>query len=202
MPFQLRIISGGTSSICPSTSTTLTASGGTTYLWSSGATTASITVSPTITTTYSVTVTLNGCTATASRTVTVTPCGSVGNYVWIDTNNDGLQNEAVSSGLNGIEVQLWSPGANGVIGGGDDVWIATTLTANNGGNPGFYNFNINTTGNYFIKFPITTTDGRVLTTANTTATTDNNSDANSISGFSPIFNINVAGTGTARYTRN
>ena len=43
-------------SICSGESTTLTASGGSTYLWSTGATTASITVSPAATQTYTVTV--------------------------------------------------------------------------------------------------------------------------------------------------
>jgi hypothetical protein len=42
-------------SICNGSSTTLTATGGSTYLWSTGATTASISVSPTTTTTYTVT---------------------------------------------------------------------------------------------------------------------------------------------------
>ncbi len=42
--------------ICDGDGTTLTASGGNTYLWSTGATTASINVSPTNTTTYTVTV--------------------------------------------------------------------------------------------------------------------------------------------------
>jgi hypothetical protein len=53
---------------------TLTATGGGTYLWSTGATTPSITVTPMVTTTYRVTVTnANGCTATASREITVEP---------------------------------------------------------------------------------------------------------------------------------
>jgi subtilisin-like proprotein convertase family protein len=47
--------------ICPGQSTTLVASGGGTYLWSNGATTASTTVNPTINTTYTVTVTSAGC---------------------------------------------------------------------------------------------------------------------------------------------
>ncbi|MCC6282202.1 MAG: hypothetical protein IT262_16485, partial [Saprospiraceae bacterium] len=64
----------GTNSICNGQSTTLTATGGGTYLWSTGATAATITVNPTTTTTYTVTVTgALGCTTTATRTVTVLP---------------------------------------------------------------------------------------------------------------------------------
>ena len=47
--------------ICPEQTTTLTASGGDTYLWSTGATTANLVVEPAVTTTYSVTVTSAGC---------------------------------------------------------------------------------------------------------------------------------------------
>ena len=61
----------GTATICSGSSTTLTASGGGTYAWSSGETTAAITKSPTSNTTYTVTVTSGGCTAVASRLVTV-----------------------------------------------------------------------------------------------------------------------------------
>lgn len=54
----------GTNTICAGGSTTLTASGGGTYLWNTGATTAPIIVSPASTTSYSVTVTnASGCTA-------------------------------------------------------------------------------------------------------------------------------------------
>jgi hypothetical protein len=53
-------------------STTLTASGSSSYSWNTGATSASITVSPSSTTTYTVTGTTTGCIATgATRTVTV-----------------------------------------------------------------------------------------------------------------------------------
>lgn len=62
----------GNNTICIGQSTTLTASGGTGYLWSSGETTAAITKSPTSNTTYTVTVTgSNTCTNTSTRTVTV-----------------------------------------------------------------------------------------------------------------------------------
>ena len=64
----------GNTSICQGQSTMLTAGGGGTYSWNTGATTAAITVNPAVTTTYTVTVTgAGGCTATLSQTVTVNP---------------------------------------------------------------------------------------------------------------------------------
>ncbi len=59
--------------ICLGDSTTLTAFGGSTYLWGNGSTNASITVSPTTPTSYSVTVTSGSCNATASALVSVVP---------------------------------------------------------------------------------------------------------------------------------
>lgn len=52
-------------------STTLIATGGGTYLWSTGESTSDITVTPDMTTTYTVTVTSNGCTSTDQVTVFV-----------------------------------------------------------------------------------------------------------------------------------
>ena len=72
-PCATASISPTTVQVCSGTGATLTATGGGTYLWSNGATTAAATVSPTTATTYTVTVTgTNGCTATASQLVTVT----------------------------------------------------------------------------------------------------------------------------------
>ena len=59
--------------ICQGQCTTLTATGGPNYLWNTGATSASITVCPSVTTTYTVSVTVNGCTATDQVVVTVNP---------------------------------------------------------------------------------------------------------------------------------
>ncbi len=66
--------------ICQGQSITLTAANGSAYSWSSGQTGATITVSPTQTTTYTVTAT-SPCVNTASITVTVDPC------LGIDENN-------------------------------------------------------------------------------------------------------------------
>ncbi|NVO03121.1 MAG: gliding motility-associated C-terminal domain-containing protein, partial [Bacteroidetes bacterium] len=61
----------GDTVICTGTSANLTASGGTTYLWSDGNSTAAINVSPTIPTTYTVTATNSGCSSTASINVDI-----------------------------------------------------------------------------------------------------------------------------------
>lgn len=127
------------------------------------------------------------------------PRGSVGNYVWLDENGNGLQDEPANKGINGINVQLWSAGANGVIGGGDDVQIGTTIqTANDGlGNPGYYNFIITNNDNYYVKFP-TTSGIHIPTTQNTAAGVNGNSDITAATGNSPVFAINISGVGVAK----
>ncbi len=64
-------ISPEVTTICPGLSTILYASGASTYSWSNGSTAASITVRPLNTTTYTVTGSANGCSASASSTITV-----------------------------------------------------------------------------------------------------------------------------------
>ncbi|GAA3622474.1 LamG-like jellyroll fold domain-containing protein [Flavivirga jejuensis] len=84
-------------------STTLTATGGGTYLWSTGATTASIAVSPIATTTYTVTVTQNGCSSDDDVIVTVNSVGCTysvlnsegfesGWGIWNDGGSDSYRN--------------------------------------------------------------------------------------------------------------
>ncbi|MFH0893259.1 MAG: M6 family metalloprotease domain-containing protein [Bacteroidota bacterium] len=57
--------------ICAGSTATLTAAGGTTYSWNTGATTNPINVSPGTTTTYTVSGTTSGCTGTTTSVVTV-----------------------------------------------------------------------------------------------------------------------------------
>ena len=65
---------GGNFAICDGQSTTLMASGGNAYQWQSGPATPDYTVAPDTNTTYTVTITsVNGCTASATATVDVTP---------------------------------------------------------------------------------------------------------------------------------
>lgn len=63
--------------ICNGTSTCLTASGATTYSWNTGSTANPICVTPTLTTTYSVTGTKSGCTASTTVKITVNPIPTI-----------------------------------------------------------------------------------------------------------------------------
>lgn len=109
-------ISPASDAICLEKSTSLTASGGTGYLWNNGeGANALITVSPTTSTTYIVTVTdATGCTASASTSVTVNPLPEPSISV------------TESSGLSGTDrriceddvVTLTASGASSLIWGG------------------------------------------------------------------------------------
>lgn len=71
---ELTAAIAGPTSLCFGDTVTLTASGGTSFLWSTGDTTASISVFPTTTTTYTVVVSDGACSSLpASHTVTVIP---------------------------------------------------------------------------------------------------------------------------------
>lgn len=70
IPYPTPSISGN-NELCNGSSTTLTASGGTNYLWSNAATTSSINVNPSNTFTYTVTVSNGTCSKDTTITVTV-----------------------------------------------------------------------------------------------------------------------------------
>ena len=74
----------------------------------------------------------------------------VGNLVWNDLNNNGLYDSGTESGINGLTVELMSPGADNAVGGtaaNADTVVSTMTTA--GG--GLYGWTIYTPGNYFVR---------------------------------------------------
>ncbi len=71
--------------------------------------------------------------------------GAIGDFVWNDINNNGVQ-DAGEPGIVGVTMQLYSPGPDGIVGGGDDVLIATTTTNANG----YYNFSGLNPDKYFV----------------------------------------------------
>ena len=98
----------GAAAVCEGDTANLTASGGTLYTWNTGATTATIDVSPTVTTTYTVTVTDgNSCENTDSVTLTVNTLPVV-----VATGGDTICfGDSVSLGASGANSYLWSNGA-------------------------------------------------------------------------------------------
>lgn len=80
---------------------------------------------------------------------------ALGNYVWFDTNNDGIQNEPTTSGVNGVTVRLWADDFDGTVEpGSGDVLVATAVTADDiYGQPGYYLFPDLIPGQpYFVEF--------------------------------------------------
>lgn len=121
--------------------------------------------------------------------------GSLGDYVWIDLNKNGLQDEAANLGLNGVKVYLYGAGTDNLIGGGDDILLDSTYTGNNFfGNPGYYKFIELPSGNYFVKFQTSYEQFLLTPTFNQAMQTNGNNDADA-TGTSGLVTINASGTG-------
>ena len=75
----------------------------------------------------------------------------LGDYVWIDANEDGIQNgtqDDPETGINNVRVELYKQAANGKF-----VYERFVLTANDeNGNSGYYIFSFLIEGNYRLKF--------------------------------------------------
>lgn len=96
----------GANSICVGNSSVLTASGGVSYVWNTGATTSTLTVTPTANTSYTVTATdANGCTGTSVFSVNIlsAPTASISGPTTICPNQTQLLTAS------GGGSYLWSP---------------------------------------------------------------------------------------------
>ena len=135
-------------------------------------TASSITVSPTVTTTYSVTVTnANGCSTIADTTITVNNCGQIGNFVWQDLNANGIQ-DLGEPGIEGVHVILLKNGTQ----------VASTFTDPNG----MYLFSELAPGDYVLMFE--KPSGYTATTANQ-GTDGANSDANALTALTNVYTV-------------
>ena len=143
-----------------------------------------------------ISVTINGADVTGNNFLEEKEV-AIGSTVFRDTNNNGLQ-DAGESGIEGVSVQLYSPGADGAIGGGDDSLVNSTNTDVNGN----YIFDNLPEGDYYVSIPETNfADGGALEgtplSSVTTETTDNeiDGDDNGIQGSigdvtnSPVINL-------------
>ncbi|WP_218511460.1 SdrD B-like domain-containing protein [Variovorax sp. dw_308] len=104
--------------------------------------------------------------------------GSIGDKVWVDTNNNGYQDE--TTGVAGIKVELKTAGFDGVFGTFDDLVVQTKTTDANGN----YLFTGLTAGDYQVRFS-GLEPGAAFTTANygNNAYDTADSDANQATGL-------------------
>lgn len=139
---------GDDETICFGDTTTLTVTGQGTYLWSTGETAQSIEVSPEATTTYSVTVINGHCKAVDEVIVTVEDKVIIGDYVWLDNNRNGLQDDG-ATGINDIGVKLYQC----ATGSKPETLISSTETSDGANGAGYYQFEVcPDSGEYYIVF--------------------------------------------------
>lgn len=164
--------------ICEGDTATLSVSGEGNYLWSTGETTETIEVSPEVTTTYSVTVTNGSCEITEEVLVTVENKIVIGDYVWLDKNQNGLQDDG-STGVNNITVELYQ--CNG------DRADMTTTANDNDGEAGYYQFEVcPNSGDYYIVFGAEPERFEFTSALAGDSSSDSNADAD---GKTSCFNI-------------
>ncbi|MBK9284071.1 MAG: hypothetical protein IPM51_07085 [Sphingobacteriaceae bacterium] len=124
-------ISGGTNSICAFDNLVLTANGASTYSWSTGALTPTISISPSITTNFSVLGTTGACTGSSAITITVNPLPNI----TINGSASVCLGGSVSLTGGGGITYTWSTGSNAtVIAVSPTVNSTYTLSGTNGNN--------------------------------------------------------------------
>jgi hypothetical protein len=97
----------GPSAVCTGNSLTLTANGSTSYNWSNGSSGSSLVLTPSITSTISVTGTgTNNCTRTVTRTITVE---ALPNVIIIASNNVVCSGTSVTLTATGANNYVWQP---------------------------------------------------------------------------------------------
>ncbi|WP_159888403.1 SdrD B-like domain-containing protein [Paenibacillus puerhi] len=109
------------------------------------------------------------------------PRGEIGNYVWLDQNRDGLQNEDASLGINGVEVRLYSSDRTGAP-------LAVTMTSNDAqGRPGYYLFDDLIAGDYYVQFVLPADYTKTLEVQGSQTELDSN--ATDAQGFTGLITI-------------
>ncbi|MBL0026216.1 MAG: hypothetical protein IPO98_15070 [Saprospiraceae bacterium] len=135
-------------------------------------------VSPITNTTYRVVVVAStGCADTDYVDIKVEPKAKVGDFVWEDTNGNGLQDNG-EPGINGVAVTLYNSATNAIV--------ETTNTITKDEKLGYYQFEV-CKGSYYIIFGNVPTYNR---TAKDKGDDTKDSDANSNTGRTDNFVLN------------
>lgn len=118
------------------------------------------------------------------------PITAIGNYVWYDANNDGIQNESSANGINGIVVNLYQDNGDNIANTSSDTFLSTVFTSNDvNGNPGYYLFdNLDPNVNYFVEFELSSF--ATFTTQGATGSSDaSDSDPNTTTGLTEVVDL-------------
>jgi protocatechuate 3,4-dioxygenase beta subunit len=127
---------------------------------------------------------------------------SVGNLVWQDTNDNGLRDNG-EPGIAGVQLELWTVGADGHVGGTDDTLLRTTTSDNDGA----YLFTALPPLQVYVRIP-TPPSAQPLSSSVTTFAdngVDDDDNGHQINGsaiYSPVVSLSAAdepGTGGGTY---
>jgi uncharacterized repeat protein (TIGR01451 family) len=112
--------------------------------------------------------------------------GSIGDYVWKDANDNGIQ-DLGESGVKNVTVELYRTDANGT----PQTKLKTTKTDANGK----YLFDSLSSGDYKVKFVATSYPADCILSKQNQGTDDTKDSDVETGGFSPKVTINTLGTG-------
>lgn len=166
-------------SILPGESAILTASGADNVIWNTGDETATITVSPNETTTYTACVYDDiNCQDCDDVIVNLVQTYDIGNCVWQDDNGDGCK-DPDEPGLNNVGLELYDATF--------DVMLRTAFTSEVNGEDGIYQFDNWLPGNYYIK--IKDLPDSYTITDSSACNEDRDSDFDPITGQTEEFTV-------------
>ena len=184
----------GNSTICEGGSTTLLASGGTSYLWSNNATTPEILINPTQSGSYSCTVTNNfGCHTVISKPITIVPLPTAELY----GGNQFCEGTSLNLTAAGGDSYIWNDSTTGAQLSVVLPGLYSVTVTQNGCSASTYTY-VNTISNPTptITDPVTICDGMTATlTAGGGTSYHWNNESNS-----DAINVNVGGTYTVTVT--
>ncbi len=84
----------------------------------------------------------------------------IGDLIWFDVDGDGVY-DIGEPGIPNVEIELYNPGSDGIPGGGDDTWIASTRSDANGR----YQFANQPAGHYYAQVNTGSLPAGITTTA-------------------------------------